>query len=264
MNWLSKAKELFSGNSIPNSDGIPSPGDFSTLMLGSPEDIIKQYISMRHKTDSLFEYADSTGQIADYGSAIMRYSAYSSVCVFGFSLYVVNDNNGVTRLIPERVNKFLYDKILFDIADFSWVMLQYCFRNKVSTNKFSEKEITNFLNLPHIPELYWTMVFSYVVSQSNADHAYKKYQGLIETLNALDPEKLDNLPSVTTKVAFEEMLKINIVGDPNEYKLFDAKHIIDVIGQGPIAISQQRDQIVNSTVYKLLEPGVQLHLVKGY
>lgn len=264
MNWLNKAKELLSGGSIPNPDGIPSPGEFSTLMLGSPEDIIKQYITMRDKTDSLFEYAESTGQIADYGSAIMRYSAYSSVCIFGVSLYFVNDNNGVTRLIPERLNKFLYDKILFDIADFSWIMLQYCFRQRLETQKFSDEEISNFLKLPHIPELYWTMVFSYVVSQRNADHAYRKYQGLLETLNALDPAKLDNLPSVTTKVAFEEMLKINLIGDPNAYKLFDAKHMIDVIGQGPIAISQQREQIISSTVYKLLEPSVRLHLVKGY
>lgn len=179
MGWLDKFKEIkdaLSGDTIPNPYGVPAPGEFSTLMLSSPEDIIRQYISMREKTESLFEYSKSTGSISDYGNAIMRYAAYSSVCIFGVNLYLVNDENGVTTLIPERLNNLLYDKILFDIADYSWLMLNFCFFQHSQSAEFGDERIQKFLNTEHIPKMYWTMVFSFMVGQPNADYAYQRYR----------------------------------------------------------------------------------------
>lgn len=267
MGWLDKINEVknaFSGSSIPNPNNIPAPGEFSSLLLSPPEEIISEYISMREKTESFFEYSNSTESIFDYGTAIMRYAAYSSVCIFGVNLYFVNHENGVDRLIPENLNNLLYDKILFDIADFSWVMLQYCFDRHSQSSKFNEDKIRDFLNSEHIPQMYWTLVFSFMVNQSNAEYAYSRYQDFVRRLDAIEPEKLENLPSQDTKSACREMMECGLIGDPNTYCLFDAKHMIDNISKGPVAIEQLGTAIRNSTIFRLLEPEVRLHLVHGY
>lgn len=267
MGWLDKFKEVkeaLSGGAIPNPYGIPAPGEFSTLMLSSPEEIITQYLSMQDKTQSLYEYSKSTGSISDYGNATMRYAAYSSVALFGTHLFFVNDENNVRTLVPENLNKLLYGKVLFDIADFSWLMLVFCFSQQDQTADFGEENIQKYLNLEHIPRLYWTLVFGFLVNQTNADYAYGRHRSYIEKLELVEPEKLEDLPSKTTKLAFDEMVECGLIGNPNEYRLFDAQNMLSVISSGPLEIERQAHAIRNSTICKLLDPEVKLHLVRGY
>jgi len=267
MGWLDKFKEVkdaLSGGAIPNPYGIPAPGEFSTLMLSSPEEIIIQYLSMQDKTQSLFEYSKSTGSISDYGTATMRYAAYSSVALFGTNLYFVNDENNVKTLVPEKLNKLLYDKVLFDIADFSWLMLNFCFFQQDQTADFGEEKIQKYMNSEHIPQLYWTLVFSFLVSQPNAEYAHGRYRSYIEKLESVELERLEDLPSTTTKLAFDEMVECGLIGNPNEYRLFDAQNMLSIISSGPLEIERQGRAIRNSTIFKLLDPEVKLHLVRGY
>lgn len=259
-----KIKDKLSGNEIPNPLGIPAPLNSTTLFIGTPESIIKQYISMRDKTNSLFQYAKDTGSVVDYCEATMRYSAYSSACVFGLNLFFVCNKYEVGKIIPEKLNRLIYGKILLDIADFSWLMLLYNFEKSEKTNLFDKEKITEFLNSDHTPEIYWTVLFSFIVSGQNAEFAYQHFKTVLEKTELFEPEKLENLPSEQTKKAFDQMIALNIIGNPDEYCLFDAKSIIDTIGAGPTAINEQRVSLENSLVAEILTPEVKLHLLSNF
>ena len=264
MDLFKKIKETLTGGPIPNPLGIPAPSHSSSLLFGTPEDIIKQYISMRKKTNSYFEYADSTKSLGDYSNAVMRYAAYSTVSIFGINLFFANHKLGVERLFPDKMNNMVYGKFLYDIADFSWVMLQYTFRYHDMSKLFSEEKISNFLNQEDTPELYWTLLFIYAVTDENADFACDCLRNYTKRIEALEPEKIDKLPSAQTKAAFEEMCASKLIGDPNEYRLFDAKHMIDVMGMGQLEIGKQRRELENSEIVKILTPEIKLHLLSNY
>lgn len=249
---------------IANPHRIPEPSTFSKLIVGSPEDIIKQYISMRAKTKDLFQYAESTNSISDYCSALMRYAGYSTAAIYGLNLYLTNDELGVTRLVPERLNRLFYGKFLLDVADFSWVLLLFTASQYHLTKKFGEKEVFDFLQKQHIPELYWTLLFSFIVGASNADHAYICLKAEIKKIELLEPDKLNNLPSTHTRQKFDDMVRNNLIGNPNEWRLFDAKYIIDLIGLGPSAIQKMRQDILGASISKALEPEIRLHLLSSW
>ena len=265
MDLLNKIKKLIStDDSVGNPLGIPSPESFSVLMLGAPEDIIKQYISMKEKTHDLFQYAINTGSVSDYMSAIMRYSAYSTAAIYGVNLFFANHKLGVTHLDPERLNRLLYGKLLFDIADFGWVMLVFNAEQFHMTERFGADNVLEFLKNDHVPEMYWTLLFSFIVDAQNAEFAYQKFRSQVEKYQHFEPRKLEQLPSLETQDSFNEMVEIGLIGDPNEWRLFDAKRLIDVIGMGPDAIEKTRVRVENSTIARILEPEIRLHLISSW
>ena len=255
---------MFAGETINNPLGVPAPNNFSVLLTGTPEEIIKQYISMHEKTDSYIEYAKATRSMADFGPAMMRYAAGSSVCIYGVNLFIALDKLDVKKLEPEKLNNLIYGKLLFDISDFSWLLLQYTFNNHALSQQFGKENIAKFLGAEHTPELYWTMVFGYLAESKNADFAYQSLRSYVAQLEALDPKKLDNLPSDQTKLAFKQMLEAGLIGDPNKYRLFDAKNMINILEMGPWELEKHRKQIVNSEIVKMLEPEIKLHLLSNF
>lgn len=48
------------------------------------------------------------------------------------------------------------------------------------------------------------------------------------------------------------------------FQLFDAKHLVDTIGEGPVAINKKRKTIKNLMVCRLLETEVHLYLVCSF
>lgn len=265
MKFLNKIKDaLIREDQIPNPLGIPQPSNFSRLVFGTPEEIVKQFVSMQTKTQDLFQYANSTNSISDYCNALMRYSAYSSAAIYGVNLFVTNDKLGVETLVPERLNRLLYGKFLFDVADFGWLMLNFVSIHFDMTKKFGEAEVQEFLKKDHIPEFYWTLLFSFIVETENAEFAYKCLKDKIEKLEYLEPEKLENLPSIATRQAFDDMVKVKLIGDPNTWQLFNAAHIIQVMSSGPQAISDHVYDLKTASIVKSLEPEIRLHLLSSW
>ena len=75
---------------------------------------------------------------------------------------------------------------------------------------------------------------------------------------------VNNLPSDQTKLAFKQMLEAGLIGDPNKYRLFDAKNMINILEMGPWELEKHRKQIVNSEIVKMLEPEIKLHLLSNF
>ena len=113
-------------------------------------------------------------------------------------------------------------------------------------------------------ELYWLLVFNYVVGQQNVDFALEMFKGTIQKIEAAEPDKLENRPSAVTQKAFADMLEMSVIGDPNEFRLFDTKSMLTVMGSGPLEIHKQVVQFENSQIAKLLIPEVKLHLLSNY
>lgn len=202
----------------------PHPSSQSTLFLGSPETICRQYLSMEAKTASFIELARTTNSFEQFANAQMRQAAYSTVAIHGFVFYLAINEAGIEHIKPEPINKLIYSDFLVDIFDFSWVMLQHCMRNSNFGNEqFGEESITAFLNSDIASEGFPILLMNYLVSEQNAFFGDKALKNQIK-IKEMYGQDLDDYPSKETLLSFKEMVDARMVGDPNDILAFDAKY----------------------------------------
>lgn len=206
-------------NGIP-----PHPYKQSTLFLGSPEDICRQYLSMETKTQSFIELSKTSNSFDHYANAQMRQAAYSTVAIHGFVFYLALNEAGIAQIEPTKINSLIYSDFLIEVYDFSWVMLQHCFRlSEYGHSNFGQESITSFLNSDIASEGFPVLVMNYLVSEENALFADKVLQNQIK-IKEMYGQNLDEFPKKETVNSFQEMTEIKMIGNPNELLAFDAKY----------------------------------------
>lgn len=208
--------------------GIPPyPYSQSTLFVGTPESICEQYLSMETKTKSFIDLANTTDSFNNFANAQMRQAAYSSVAIHGFIFYIALNDLGINHIKPEQVNNLIYSDFLVDIYDFSWVMLQHCLNNtSFGQNADYKRQVVDFLSSDIASEGYPVLLMSYLVSENNALFGDEclKHQIMMKEMYG---QNLDEYPSKNTLKSFDEMLKANMIGNPEEIQAFDAKFHVE-------------------------------------
>ena len=195
-----------------------------TLEIQSPEEIVRLYNSLEPKTKQLFELADATKSIKHYGEATARLAAYSTISVYGFVFHISMHDVGVNRLLPDKMNEFIYSDFLIDVFDFGWCMLQHCINHSTfAEQNFTKEQVLKFLDSDTINQIYPMILFNYLVGENNAEFAVKKLKEEIKTATDYG-EDLDNFPRPATVKVWDEMVAAQLIGNPDTLQSFNSNY----------------------------------------
>ncbi len=260
MDFLKNITSAFiGGRGNLNPLKLPQPRNYGTLIYGSTQDILKQYISMEDKTIQMFEYASSKESFSDHCLALMRYSAYSAVAVYGVNLSLLSNELEIEKNFSNDWDQLLYGNILYDIANFSWFMLMRFTENNNLSKNFEQEKLLQFLNNDSTPKVYWKLVYNFMFGPKNAERAYERLEGIIGILEMTDPDRLDNAYIIESQQKFDDMLRLGVVGDPNKWRMFDHVSIMKTTIMGPREIEKKRQDILSASICQSLEPELRLH-----
>ena len=225
-------EELKANSQEQNLFNPPNPDLQTILFMGSPEQICEQYLSMETKSRSFYETAVANRSVEDFGKATMRLAAYSSVAIYGFCFFLARTETNRIEITAQQVNEIIYTDFLFEFFDFAWLVLNYtCHAHKFSG--FDEEKLNELLKSTEVETTFPYIALQFLVGDENVDHAYEKLQDEISKKQSRG-HNLDQFPSIETKTICQELEKLNLIGDPTELQVFNARFLHSTFDSPPL------------------------------
>ena len=232
--YIQKAKD---NSQEQTSLNPPNPDIQTILFMGSPEQICEQYLSMEAKSRALYQTALRNHSIEEYGTATMRLAAYSSVAIYGFCFFLARNDIDKIEIRPQQTSKVIYSDFLLEFFDFVWAILNYtCHNYKFSG--FDERELHELLGSTDIETNFFYIALHFLVGDENVDYAYRVLQNEISK-KEIQGRNLNQTPLVDTKDICAQLMQLNLIGDPTELQVFNAR-----FQQSTFDNPRQVDQVV--------------------
>jgi hypothetical protein len=175
--------------------------------------------------------------MAPFYSAIDRLAAYSSVAIYGYCFFIARDETGTYEIKPEQIHEIIYSDLLFEFYNFAWIMLNYTV-HAFKLSGFEQAELNELLKSEDVEQRYPYIAMLFLVGEKNADFAYEALQNEIRK-KEIEGFDFDAMPSEDTRNICKEMEQANLIGDPTEFQVFNARfqqssfsnpHLVDKIG----------------------------------